>query len=114
MEIILSRMIGCARERQDQVVLDKLTVLREVLTNPEPPAQPDLDEIASRWIDLIRPTWYACLKRPRQRPLLLSDIRPFLLEEEPELRQQVLNAFERIPVLETPEDRIAACILGVP
>lgn len=114
LEVVLGEMILRARDRRDQSSLDKLLALLNAITRPEYHVQPDLDEIASRWMDLIRPTWYECLNRPRQRPLLLADIRPFLLAKEGELRPQLLNVFERIPILQTPEERVAACIIGIP
>jgi hypothetical protein len=70
------------------------------------------DEIAARWLDLIRPIWYERLKRPR--PLLLKDIRRDVLNAGESFRAQVLQAFESIPILQTPDERIAACIIGVP
>jgi len=114
LEVVLEEMIARARERRDQSSLDRLLALLDAITRPEPHVQPDFDEVASRWMDLIRPTWYECLKRPRQRPLLLADIRPYLLEKENELRPRLLKIFERIPILQTPEERVAACIIGIP
>jgi hypothetical protein len=113
LEIVLREMIDRARLRRDQPASDRLIWILRALVQPEPHEQPNLDEVAARWIDLIRPTWYDCLKRPRNRPLLLKDIRPFLLEDEPRLRPRLLRAFRRIPILQTPEERVAACIIGV-
>lgn len=114
LEIIINKMIELATNRRDQLTVDRLIRILKAVTKPEAHAQPDLDEIAARWLDLIRPIWYECLKRPRLRPLLLKDIRPYLLENEPQLRSQVLQALATIPILQTPDERIAACIIGIP
>ena len=78
-----------------------------------PDHQPDWDEVAARWLDLIRPVWYARLKLPRRKPLLLKDIRRDLIAEEATLGPQILEKFGVFPVLSSPEERISACILGV-
>lgn len=114
LEFMLQEMIELAQLRRDQEAVERLRAIRLAIVHPEPHVQPDLDEVAARWMDLIRPIWYACLKRPRSRPLLLKDIRPEVLKAEPQLRPRVLEAFARIPLLQTADQRIAACIAGIP
>jgi len=114
MEVALRDMLRSAASEQKQLYVEKLTAILDALTRPEPQAQPDWDEIAARWLDLIRPIWYERLKRPRSRPLLLKDIRRDVLNAGESFRAQVLQAFESIPILQTPDERIAACIIGVP
>jgi hypothetical protein len=114
LEIIISKMIELAARRHDQPTVDRLVRILNAIIRPEAHAQPDLDEISARWLDLIRPIWYECLKRPRLRPLLLKDIRPYLFENEPHLRPKVLQVLATIPILQTPDERIAACIIGIP
>ena len=116
MEVVLLDMLRDAAAQQKQLCVEELTAILDALTRPEPQAQPDWDEIAARWLDLIRPIWYERLKRPRPRPrpLLLKDIRRDVLNAGESFRAQVLQAFESIPILQTPDERIAACIIGVP
>ncbi len=114
LEAVIGELIQRNRSRRHQQMMDRLLQLQRAIFQPEFHTPPDLEEIASRWMDLVRPTWYRRLKSPRQRPLLLRDIRPFLLEREDELCPQLLRAFERIPILQRPDERIAACIVGVP
>ena len=114
MEVVLRDMLGNAASQQKQLRVEELTAILDALTRPEPQAQPDWDEIAARWLDLIRPIWYERLKRPRPRPLLLKDIRRDVLNAGESFRAQVVQAFESIPILQTPDERIAACIIGVP
>jgi hypothetical protein len=69
--------------------------------------------VAGRWLDLIRPVWYERLRQPRNKPLLLKDIRRDLIAREDSLGPQIIQKFRAFPVLEAPDERITACILGV-
>ena len=76
--------------------------------------QPDWDEVAGRWLDVIRPVWFEMLtKRKRSRPLLLKDIRKELLAQGEWLTDEVLQKFKEFPMLPSPEERVKACIIGV-
>ena len=76
--------------------------------------QPDWDEVASRWLDVIRPVWYERLTaKGRRKPLLLKDIRTDLLKMEDKLGAEVIQGFASFPLLSPPDERIAACIIGV-
>jgi hypothetical protein len=76
--------------------------------------QPDWDEVAGRWLDVIRPVWFEMLtQRRRSRPLLLKDIRSELLARDEWLTRQILEKFREFPILPGPEERIKACIIGV-
>ena len=75
----------------------------------------DWDAIAETWLDLIRPVWYERLTtRKRKRPLLLKDIRRDLLGASRIPLDVVLSHFERLPTLPPIDERVAACILGLP
>src|ERR1700730_18882476 len=106
MEVVLLDMLRDAAAQQKQLCVEDLTAILDALTRPEPQAEPDWDEIAARWLDLIRPIWYERLKRPRPRPrpLLLKDIRRDVLNAGESFRAQVLQAFESIPILQTPDE----------
>ena len=40
-----------------------------MLTDPLPEKQPDWDEVASMWLDVIRPVWFEALSGARNKPL---------------------------------------------
>lgn len=75
----------------------------------------DWDAIAEGWLDLIRPVWYERLTtRKRLRPLLLKDIRRDLLGPRRLPLEQILTRFESLPTLPPLDERVAACIIGLP
>jgi len=112
-ELALDHMAKSAVKREDQEAVERLLAIQSAIENPLPEAQPDWDEVASRWLDLIRPIWYERLCQPRERPLLLKDIRGDVLRNESTLCPEVLKAFESIPLVQSADERIAVCILGV-
>lgn len=77
--------------------------------------RPDLESVAENWLDLIRPLWFAKLadRRGRRRPLLLRDLHTDLLKH-PFALIEVEARFSEVPVVDALDERIAACILGVP
>ena len=77
--------------------------------------RPDLETVAENWLDLIRPLWFSKLsdRRGRRRPLLLRDLRADLLKS-PFALSDVEARFADVPVVDSMDERIAACILGVP
>jgi hypothetical protein len=75
----------------------------------------DWDAIAETWLDLIRPVWYERLTtRKRLRPLLLKDIRRDLMGPRRIPLAQILLHFDQLPTLPPIDERVAACILGLP
>ena len=75
----------------------------------------DWDAIAEAWLDLIRPVWYERLTtRKRLRPLLLKDIRRDLLSQRRIQLAEILSQFDSLPTLPPLDERVAACILGLP
>lgn len=94
---------------------DRLQRLRSLLDGRASGEAPDWDEIATRWLDLVRPTWFELLARPRRRkPLVLRDIREALIEQGETLEEQIAEVFDEIPWLAPIEERVSACILGAP
>jgi hypothetical protein len=85
-----------------------------VLDTPQPESQPNWDEVASRWIDLIRPIWHEKIKTEKVKLLLMKDIRKALIASEPAMGDRVLKAFMDMPTQRKPDERIKACIIGVP
>jgi hypothetical protein len=75
----------------------------------------DWDAIAEAWLDLIRPVWYERLTtRKRLRPLLLKDIRRDLMGPRRIPLAEILSQFDSLPTLPPLDERVAACILGLP
>lgn len=113
MEKVLGNYIEKASARRDQEAVEHYHALLNCLRSPDPKRQPAWDEVAARWLDLIRPIWYERLKQRRNRPLLLKDIRKNLMERETELGPSIIAEFQHFPVLPAADERISACILGV-
>jgi hypothetical protein len=113
MEQVLKHFLEAASDRRDQEAVDHYDAILRMIRPAGGPQQPDWDEVAGRWLDLIRPVWYERLRQPRNKPLLLKDIRRDLIAREDSLGPQIIQKFRAFPVLEAPDERITACILGV-
>ena len=115
MEIVLEAYLISASEQQDQPVVDILTALLQVLRSPTEGVQPDWEELAARWLDLIRPVWYEKLQESKRRkPLLLRDIRKEVIAAERVLLPKVIDEFTRaFPAQQPADERIVACVIGV-
>jgi len=114
MESVIEAWLKTAASEKNQQQLDAYKTLLDMLRNRDPNRQPDWDEVASRWLDVIRPVWYERLTaKGRRKPLLLKDIRKDLSALEGKLGADVLQRFISFPLLSPPDERIAACIIGV-
>lgn len=113
LDTILSHFLKQAAINQDQARLQHYQAILEMLRKPNVDYQPDWDEVAARWLDIIRPVWYEKLQQPRNRPLLLKDIRADLLKMEDRFGGQLIEKFRSFPVLPGADERISACIIGV-
>ena len=115
MEIVLGhyRVQSEARGRYEEA--QQLRSILAAMENDDPTLWLNWDVIAERWLDLIRPAWYAALsgRRKQARPLLLKDVRQDLLHGKPLELSDVLRAFVPVPTLQPLDERLAACILGV-
>jgi len=114
MEAVLERYVVQASGRRDQDRVERYRAIAKMLRADSMQHQPDWNQVAALWLDLIRPIWYEKLKHPRRKPLLLRDIRRDLVEKEESLGQQIVEAFVEFPVLPAPDERISAAIVGVP
>ena len=97
MEDIVAVLISSLADSKRFDEQEALLRLQEIFKPGQDETWPDYDEISSRWLDIIRPTWFRKLQQPRNRPLLLRDIRADLLAEEDHLVAQVIENFETIP-----------------
>lgn len=112
MSEVVNHFAHVAAQRQDQAALGHYEAILRALRERGGEVQPDWDDVASRWLDLIRPVWYERLKQKRRRPLLLKDIRDDLKDSEATLGPQIVERFASFPLMPLPEERISACILG--
>jgi len=115
MEFVLEAYVGSAATRKEQEKIDVLSALLSLLREPRAGIQPDWEELAARWLDLIRPVWYEKLQdRTRRKPLLLKDIRKDLVAAEGRLLPKVISEFTKtFPAQRPADERIVACIIGV-
>lgn len=116
MQIVVRQFAENAGHRAEQETVDRLWELLGVLQAPDRHHQPDWEEVAARWLDLIRPVWYEKLQdRGRRKPLLLADIRPAVIEAEETLLPKVLRELcSDFPAQQPIDERIIAAIVGVP
>jgi hypothetical protein len=104
-----------AARRADTEALDGYDRLLTHVERPDPERPPDWEELATRWLDVIRPVWYQRLQEPgRRQPLLLADVRDDLIAREAELGPEVLDRFAAFPAQEALERRLVAAIIGYP
>lgn len=115
MAIVLRRFAHNAGQRAEQDTVDRLLDVLGMLEAPDRNRQPDWEEVAARWLDLIRPVWYEKLQeRGRRKPLLLRDIRPAVIEAEDRLLPRVLQELcGDFPAQQPVDERIIAGIVGV-
>jgi hypothetical protein len=113
MEYVLERYVKLALDAGERKRAENYGALQRLLAEAHPERQPDWDEVAARWLDLIRPVWYDRLKAKRKKPLLLEDIRRDLISREAELGPLCIERFHSFPIVPSPDVRIRVCILGV-
>jgi len=114
MEKVIAAYLKAASDNNNQEKIDSYKFLIDMLTNPPLETQPDWDEVASQWLDLIRPIWYEKLKHGQHRLLLLQNIRNDLIKAEDILGDKIItHIVKRFPILPLPDKRISACIIGV-
>jgi hypothetical protein len=99
----LRELINEASKNYSREEMNQLTSLQMLFTKRNPDVIPDWDEIASKWLEIIRPIWFEKLQSPRTRPLLLSDVRPDVINNSTELIPLVLELFADIPIVAKPE-----------
>lgn len=115
MGVVLRQFVENAGRRSEQDTVDRLLDLLGVLEAPDRDRQPDWEEVAARWLDLIRPVWYEKLQdRGRRKPLLLRDIRSAVIEAEDQLLPKILRELcGDFPAQRPVDERIISCVVGV-
>lgn len=116
MDVVIERFVESAARKQDQQAVEMLSKLLGILRRPSLEYQPNWEEVAARWLDLIRPVWYERLhERGRHKPLLLKDIRKSVIDSEQQLLPRLLHEFAKeFPRQRPLDERIVACIIGLP
>lgn len=104
-----------ASEAQQQEKADFYGRLIELVERPREDEVPDWNDLAERWLDLIRPAWYSELaQRKRNRPLLLKDLYKPLTSGSHRLTFEAISqAMKGLKLTSPIEERVAACIIGV-
>ena len=114
MEYVLRRYEKMAGEMKTGNLVDRI---RNVLAIFDPKYRGkgiDWNTISEKWLDLVRPVWYARLTATRRkRPLRLKDIRRDLLDERRLDFASVCDEFESIEALPPLDERVVSCILGL-
>jgi hypothetical protein len=110
---ILPKLIEFSSKNERQDWLEHLQKIAIMLKSTSNEMQPDWDQVASRWLDVIRPKWFERLQGKRSRPLLLKDIRKDLLNDPEWTITNFVQHFTGFKALSNPEERIKACIIGV-
>ena len=113
MELVIKNYMQQASEEANQVEFEHFERLIDMLAVRDVESQPDWDEVAARWLDIIRPIWYEELNQPRTRPLLLKDIRPRLIQSRGDIQRKLIERFASFPVQKQTDKRVLACIIGV-
>jgi hypothetical protein len=113
MRLVLESYIKTSAKNSIQDEVDCFDRILNMLKMENSDHQPDWDEVAARWLDIIRPIWYEELKQPRNKPLLLKDIRKKLISVKDTLQPEIIEHFKSFPVQKQTDKRILACIVGV-
>lgn len=113
MEHCIKKLIAIAQKQERQEQFEHLEALRRMLATPRIDQQPNWDEVATLWLDMIRPVWFKKMESKQRKPLVLRDIRKDLLSDPDWLIAQLEEHFQKFPLIRSPEERIRACILGV-
>ena len=74
---------------------------------------PDWDEVASRWLDGFDP-FGTRARRISERNRCYYETFEKIDGPGPRLGQRILEVFDEFPILPAPDERISACIVGIP
>ncbi len=113
MQRVIEKYIKISANESKQDEVDHYDRILEMLKMPDTERQPDWDEVAARWLDIIRPVWYEVLNQPRTKPLLLKDIRQKLFVSKALIQPKLFEQFMSFPVQKQTDKRVLACIIGV-
>jgi superfamily II DNA or RNA helicase len=101
------------RKLQDRV--DFYGSLLRVLDTDDADIQADWDDLATRWLTVIRPIWYEKIQARRTRPLLLKDLFKTLKEREEDIWPTIATVLDldTIRQLAATKARMSSCIVGL-
>jgi len=114
MHDVLAQYCKKAQKLGDQETAARWKALANAAKPQAEGSRPDLETVAENWLDLIRPMWFAKLanRKNRRRPLILKDLHQDLIKAPFDL-WDVESRFSAIPIVDSLDERIAACIIGV-
>ena len=112
--VIAAYQEQCAKNKQQDRV-DFYGSLLKVLDTGDVEIQPDWDDLATRWLQVIRPIWYEKIQARRSRPLLLKDLFETLKSREEELWPAISSVLDldTIRQLAATKARMSSCIVGL-
>ncbi len=113
MSLVVNAYLKEASRNSNQEEVTHYGHILGMINSPDIDYQPDWDEVAARWLDIIRPVWYEELSQATNRPLLLKDIRAKLIEGKQSIQPKLFSQFGSFPVQKQTDKRILACIIGV-
>jgi len=101
--------------RPNQERVDFYGALLRVLDTSDAEIQPDWDDLATRWLRIIRPIWHEKIQARRTRPLLLKDLFKTLSKREEELWPTISTVIDldTIRQLAATKARLSSCIVGL-
>ena len=104
-----------ASAAQQQEKADFYGRLIDLVEHPRDDQVPDWNDLAERWLDLIRPVWYSVLteRKRKNRPLLLKDLHKPLTTSNRLAFETIRQTMNDLKLTSPIEERVAACIIGV-
>jgi superfamily II DNA or RNA helicase len=114
MHAVLAAQRDLAQRRGEPETAMRLNALAQLAIPAREGSRADLDAVAEAWLDWLKPWWFDKLRSrgKRRRPLLLRDLNKDLLKQRIDL-DRLEARFQDIPVVDSLDERVAACIVGV-
>jgi hypothetical protein len=112
MSLVMKAWAAKARRAGDEKLASEWLVLEALASTTEPKVDPY--RVAECWLNLVAPEFekYREEKR-RARYILLRHLQPQLVEH-PMAYEAVVETFSDLPIATPLEERVTACIIGVP
>ena len=112
MSLVMKAWAAKARRAGDEKLASEWLVLEALASTTEPKVDPY--RVAECWLNLVAPEFekYREEKR-RARYILLRHLQPQLVEH-PMVYEAVVETFSDLPIATPLEERVTACIIGVP
>lgn len=113
MELIFTAYTNKALKNKDYPAIEVLELILKVLKNKNKDLIPDWNQIAEKWLDLVRPIWLESLSLQRgKRLMMLKDIRKKLINN-PLPISEIKETFKFVSTAPNLESQIVSAIIGV-